>query len=95
MTEMNTEINISDVPSEYRMMVLQYRTLLKASIFFMESFFENLSFNSSRQMNDSINKVVGAQTLIKVLFNNENFCLPTMVANDQEKFENYRKQISF
>jgi hypothetical protein len=92
---MNLTIKISDVPSEYQMLVLKYRSLLKTSIYFMEEFFKTLSFDDSRHVNDSINKVVGAQSMIKILFDNGTFCMPTIVIEDQEKFEHYRKQISF
>lgn len=92
---MKTEIKISDVPSEYRMLVLEYRGMIKAAIFFMERFFTELSFDSSRSMNDSIQKVDGAQKMIGRLYNVQGFVLPDFVVKDQETFAKYKKQISF
>lgn len=86
-TEIKLKVKISDVPTEFRMVVMDYYSLIKSSLFFHEQFAKDMSFDNARMLNNSFNKVIGAQKIIKQLYQVPNFCLPTFVLEKQEQFQ--------
>lgn len=85
--EIERKINIADVPKEFRMAVLKYRGLIKASLYFMECFAEETTIQNAKRLEKSIDKTIGAENIIKLLFDVPGFCLPSNIIQEQQDFK--------
>lgn len=85
--EFERKVNIAHVPKEYQMLVLQYRSLIKMALYFAECFSNDMSFINAKRLEKAMDKMMGAEKIINLLFNAPGFCLPTNVLRERQEIK--------